>query len=613
MTDQTLSFLRMHECSRGLSDEAIAEIASHAEIVRCQTGEYLHRAFNPVSSIYLVVQGRLRQSMVDTRGNVFLCREITRGHYFGLLAAAQDEPVPVDVVAEEPSTLLKLDYLEARELARKHEKFGSNLVAMISDTVRELITPKKSARRPSVVAVIHQTPATRPLTPRLVARLVELGESPGVLSDITTWEGANDVSHHPLTDHEGPLSEEDIHQRLAHWSDSRRVLIDVDAAIDRETIRHLLEICDKVFWCVRPGDWPAAAERLNAVDVQSAGWRQEIAVVWLLGDGEQVRPAVTGLDDLAVRDFKVSFSKPKQPHGAVLNGGLERIVHELRGIRIGLALGGGAARGMAHLGVLKALERSGITIDMIAGTSAGAMTGTLYAAGVDVDFCIEQFMANLRPPLLFRLIPRGDQWYLLYKYRRGHFDSMLRQFLYDWSLDQLAIPMHAVTVDLISGQAVVRDRGDATHAIVESINLPVLSTPICRDGRALVDGGLVNNVPADVLVSKGCNFVIAVSVTAKVEQSFAKNCPDTPTADMKSASTLQTILRSYVVQSMNMNSIGVQPADIVIEPDVTAFDLTEFSRADELAAVGEQATLETLPGIKELLTQLDSELFPAQT
>ena len=104
--------------------------------------------------------------------------------------------------------------------------------------------------------------------------------------------------------------------------------------------------------------------------------------------------------------------------------------------------------------------------------------------------------------------------------------------------------------------------------------------------------------------------MIAVSVTAKVEREFASNRFDTPIAKMKSASAVQTLLRTYLVQNANLNSIGVQPADIVIEPDVTSFELTEFSRTDELSATGEQCTLESVPKIKELLAHLDGELFP---
>jgi predicted acylesterase/phospholipase RssA len=264
---------------------------------------------------------------------------------------------------------------------------------------------------------------------------------------------------------------------------------------------------------------------------------------------------------------------------------------------------------MTHLGVLKALERSGVVVDMVAGTSAGAMTGIVYASGLDCDYSAAQFAGDLRPSWLFRRLPRGDQLYLLYKYRRGHFDPMLRKYLRDWKLEQLAVPCLSVTVDLVSGSPVVRERGDATHAVLESINLPVLSVPIIRDGQALIDGGLVNNIPADVLVSMGCNFVIAVSVTAKMEKEF---CEITPggAAPRRKPGMVQTLLRSLLVQNRNMNAIGVQPADVVIEPDVTGFALTAFTRAKEMAAVGEAATLEQVPKIKHLLSRLDPQLFP---
>ncbi|MEO1980799.1 MAG: patatin-like phospholipase family protein [Fuerstiella sp.] len=259
--------------------------------------------------------------------------------------------------------------------------------------------------------------------------------------------------------------------------------------------------------------------------------------------------------------------------------------------------------------MLKVLEQNGIIVDMIAGTSAGAMTEILYASGMSADYTAQSFVKDLTPSWFFRHIPRGGHWYLLYKYRRGLFDPMQRKYLQESQLQQLPIPVHSITVDLVSGNPVVRERGDAVHAITESINLPVLSAPINRDGMALIDGGIVNNVPADVLVSKGCNFIIAVSVTAKMEQVFASNDSSMSTANMKSASTLQTILRTYVVQNVNMNSVGVQPADFVIEPDVTELDITEFMRTDEISEIGARSAEDAVPQLRKLLEQVDCQLF----
>ena len=183
---------------------------------------------------------------------------------------------------------------------------------------------------------------------------------------------------------------------------------------------------------------------------------------------------------------------------------------------------------MAHLGVLKALEQHGIYIDMLSGTSAGAMVGILYAAGLDPEYIAQRFKTDLQPSWFFRQLPGGGYWYLLYKYRSGHFDSMLRKYLGQTRMEQLILPTFTVSVDLVQGEAVVREANDATIRVMESINLPPLSLPIIESGQALVDGGLLNNVPANVLVAKGCNFVIASTVTAQLEKDFEELVPGSP-------------------------------------------------------------------------------------
>ena len=114
-------------------------------------------------------------------------------------------------------------------------------------------------------------------------------------------------------------------------------------------------------------------------------------------------------------------------------------------------------------------------------------------------------------------------------------------------------------------------------------------------------------------MKSGCNFVIAVSVTAHLEHEFARNRPDTPTRKMKSPSALKTMLRSYLVQTVNMNSVGVQPADVVIEPEVSSVEIGDFAKTRDLSAIGEQTALNAIPKIKALLTQMDGLLFPTNS
>ena len=264
---------------------------------------------------------------------------------------------------------------------------------------------------------------------------------------------------------------------------------------------------------------------------------------------------------------------------------------------------------MAHMGVLKSLEQHGIYVDMLAGTSAGAMVGGIYATGMDPQYMTQCFKRELLPPWLFRQLPGGGYWYLLYKYRRHQFDPMLRKYLDNLRMEQLVIPVMMISVDLVDGVPLVRDSGDATHDILESINLPPLSLPIVRSEQALVDGGLLENVPANTLVAKGCNFVIASTVTAQLKKDFmgirSKKAPGAG----KLISTIQVIMRQAMIQSYSMNAVGVRPADFVIAPDVTKFDILEFTRADEMAVIGESTTNETVSQLKEMLAKLDPKLF----
>ena len=609
MEDEKIQFLRMHPAAEEIEDDKLREIAEHAELLRFKSSDMIHRSDDVLTSLYLIVQGRVKCEAKNLRGQTFMERIYPRGEQIGGLGAALAEPLAVEVTSYGPSVLLKFDYQDALELTLKHPLFRRNLSRLIARGIRQLVFGDKKRKKVKLVTIYHESPDGRELTVGLIKRLQELNETVCLFTDQSPPPKLSGVRSRLLTEGKQAPSFVELRRQIHEWSDTDRVFFDLRAGQDVLEVSDVLMSSEQVFWCIHPDEWSQAEKRLRRIAEITPVWREKISIVWLLDDEQTVVPVVEELKELALEDYKLSFNDPRPNWSKTLVNGLERIVHLLRGIRIGVALGGGAARGMAHLGVLKALEREGIVVDMLAGTSAGAMTGTVLALGMDYDYAIKCFVNDLTPSWVFRHMPKGDQWYLLYKYRRGHFDPMLRKYLGDTKIEQLPLPLRAITVDLITGRPVIRDTGDAVHAILESINLPVLSLPICREGRALVDGGLVNNVPANVLVEEGCNFVIAVSVTAKLEKQFGLNSPDTPTEKMKAPSTLQTILRSHVVQNVNMNSVGVQPADIVIEPDVTGFDLTAFTKTDQLAAIGEQATMAALPDIKKQLAKLDENLF----
>ncbi len=616
MSDQVeseaiLTYIKRSVWTEGLSDETLTAFSKAAELVEYQENEVVQRAEDQITAIYFVARGRIQQTIMDMFGRKIHRRPLITGAAFGLLSIGRPGPANITLVTTEPSSLIELKFDQLHILSTNYPALQTNLYRMACDVVRQLMVVDRTREQPSVVAVVHQSESSRAITPQLVRRLMQIESAPCVWSDDPEEEPIEGIASRCIFEDGQFFSVAQGRALLKEWAKRSRVFIDMSAGHELAALARTIRFTDTVLWCLRPHEGEQVLAILKQLQNEVAGWREKIHLVWLLDDMPYQAPCITELSGFIDHDFKVGFSQPAANQGKLLSSGLERIIHHLRGVKIGIALGGGAARGMAHLGVLKALEENGIYVDMIAGTSAGAMVGTLYAHGLDVDYLTNSFVEDLRLPWLFRRLPGGGYWYLLYKYRRGQFDPMLRKHLGDARLEQMHIPMHTVTVDLVRGAPVVRETGDAARGILESINLPGLAAPILDGSEALVDGGLVNNIPADILVSKGCNFVIASSVTAKMEQAFAGMSADSSTEKPTTPSTLKVIMRTQMVQNVNMNAVGVQPADFVIEPDVTAFDLSEFERTDEMAMIGERETNEQILKIRQILAKLDPQLFSA--
>ena len=600
-SEQILVDLRRLEWAKGLSEETLIAIANTAEWVQFHADEVVVDVDTEITHLFFLLSGRLHVVLYDVLGKEIERDTFTRGFILGLFSVGLSERSHMQAVATEPSTAIRLTLSELLQLTAKLPDFQLSMFRFAASRAKRLVTVDRSLPKPSVVGIVHHTPATRPITARLTQRLRDLDEIPCIVGDDERWKPDGDIPFQLLdTDTQ--------ESRLRGWAANRRLLIDVRDDHPVEAMERLLSYADTTLWCVQPQDIFSLVPLLQTLEKRVRGWRDKIRIVWLLDRTTSTAPYAPGLYELVEPGFKLSFEAPGANQGSLLQHGLERIVHHLRGIRIGLALGGGAARGMAHLGVFKALEQGGIYVDMVAGTSAGAMTGTVYAAGFDPEYVTHVFTTDLRPSWFFRQLPSGGYWYLLYKYRRHQFDSMLRKYLGAVRMEQLTLPMFTIAVDLVEGAPLVRGTGDATAAVLESINLPPLALPIIGSDQMLVDGGLLNNVPADVLVAKGCNFVIASTVTAQLEKSFG--IPKRHTLHGRAASTMKVIMRQNMIQNHRMNAVGVQPADFVIAPNVTSFDISEFTRADEMARIGEATTATTIGDLHKMLHRLDAELFP---
>ena len=255
--------------------------------------------------------------------------------------------------------------------------------------------------------------------------------------------------------------------------------------------------------------------------------------------------------------------------------------------KIGLALSGGAARGMAHVGVLRALAENNIPIDCIAGTSAGSIVAGAYASGMPIDD-IAEFGRNLR----WRDIGRVTMSRLGIQ-SNERLELYLRARLPITKFEDLPIPFAAVATDLKTNTAVVmRDRGDVPFAIRASCTIPGWYVPVVDEqGRQLVDGGLVAVIPTVVTRSLGADLVIAVDVNTQGATFIGSS----------SSSVIGVLLQSMMVVQKTASAHQLEMSDFVISPMVGHIRWDEMGRADELIAAGYEAGLKNITEIRELI------------
>ena len=301
--------------------------------------------------------------------------------------------------------------------------------------------------------------------------------------------------------------------------------------------------------------------------------------------------------------------------------------------KIGLVLSGGAARGLAHVGVLKALEEQGIRVDAIAGTSMGAVIGGLYASGYKIDE-LEKLALDIDwQEALSDDPPRED---IPFRRKQDDRDFLVRQklsFRDDGSLglplgviqgqnlslllesllahssdirdfDKLPIPFRAVATDIVNGDKVVFRKGHLPQVIRASMSIPAVFAPVEINGQLLVDGGMVDNIPVDVAREMGVDRVIVVDI-------------GTPLRPRKQLTTVFDILNQSTTLMTRSNSevqlASLTPDDILIQPALSAIGATDFGRSQDIISAGYRATQALAPRLADLRHPADVQLDIART
>lgn len=264
---------------------------------------------------------------------------------------------------------------------------------------------------------------------------------------------------------------------------------------------------------------------------------------------------------------------------------------------IGLALGGGFARGLAHIGVLKVLEEEKIPVNFIAGTSVGALIGAVYASGV----CPKE-MEEIAGLIRFRHFARWTVSRLGFA-NNDRMTSMLQRFLKVKTFEELRVPLAVVATDFVSGEPVVFRSGDLIGPVRASCAYPGMFLPVTLNGRTLVDGMLAYSVPTTPLREMGADRVLAVYLKAHWVN------PGPP------RSVFDVIGQCFSIAQTKMCSLWQADADVIMEPEVQSFGYDSFDRAPALVRAGEEAARQALPRLRQFFQQpalAPARLMPSQ-
>ncbi|MGM9925261.1 MAG: patatin-like phospholipase family protein [Bacillus sp. (in: firmicutes)] len=252
--------------------------------------------------------------------------------------------------------------------------------------------------------------------------------------------------------------------------------------------------------------------------------------------------------------------------------------------RIGLALGSGGARGFAHIGVLKVLKEEQIPISYIAGSSMGALVGSLYAAGTDFDQLYKIATRFKRKYYLDFTVPKMG---LIKGNRIKEFIGIFTNWK---NIEELDIPLAVVATDIKTGEKVVFKEGSAADAVRASIAIPGIFKPEKIGNHLLVDGGVADRVPVSVVKEMGADYVIAVDVS-HVKQ------------DVEVTSIYDVIMQSLDILQMEIVSNREIASNVMIRPRVEKFSSRAFTHIEEIIAIGEAETRKHIKQIKRDLAE----------
>lgn len=578
-------FCRLHTVFGALDGPLLEELEGMAEWRHLRRGELLwEQQADSGDALHLVISGRLRTVRIEKDGTAHALGEAGRGEIAGELAFFGCEPRGERVEAVRDAVLVGFTRDEFERLVARRPRIIRQVTKLVVDRVGGPRTP--AAGRVTNVAVVPVSPGAPvdAFCARLAAALGAHGRTlhltaAGVDARMAeegiaqAWEGGSDT------------------ERLLAWleareTDHRFVLYQADGTPSAWT-RRCMRQADRVLLLARAGDDPAPGALERALrELEDGATDAHEALVLVHPDGSRLpRGTADWLRPRRVREHHhVRWDG---------DGDLARLARGLAGRAVGVVLGGGGARGMAHIGVLRALVEAGVPIDFIGGTSIGAGIAAQHAYGIPADELLE-----LNRRIYLEWQPQKQLTLPLVALVDNRLAGVCGERVYgDAHIEDLWTPYFCVTSNLSTAEMVVHRSGLLRKYVLASASIPVFAPPVLEGSHLLVDGALLNNLPTDVMRQTGCGVVIASEVSVDDDAMFTAERVPTGwevlrgrfrrgAPPVKFPGILEVAMRAALLHSTWREAAAVRDADICLQPPVDAFGLMEFERMADVAVAG---------------------------
>ena len=548
-------------------------------------GEHLYRKGDAADGMYLLVSGRLR---VVRDGDLEPASELGRGASIGELAVLDDSPRTESVIAIRDSQLVRLDRQVVAQHPQVMAQIARNALARIQVDGRAGRSEGNGVKTVAIVPANPGAPAER-LARSLEDQLETWG--PALLisdRDVNSRFGRDGAAN---TERHAPLD-----SALSYWlneTESRHdfLLLLTDGELSPWTKRCLgqadavLVVADS-----HASETPGPVEGWLA-DRQASSW--ELALV---------HPPDTELPTGTARWLD---ARPRLNHHHVrLDNATDtaRLARRLHGRAYGLALSGGGARGYVHLGLIRALEELGVPVDMVAGTSMGALIGAGYALSLSHEFCFQAAKTFGDPKkLLDRTLP------LVALAESRNVTESFRRLFGDALIEDLWIPFTCVSANLTRAEPVLHQRGPVWKAVRASTAIPGVFTPVVHEGDVLVDGGIMNNYPVDLVREQVTTGQVIGSNAESAYRNKAYDFGESVSgwrvllerfrpagSRRRYPSILGTLMRATSVSSKHLGAAADALADVTVRYPAEAVGNLEFDRVAEVSDIGHKAALDVL-------------------